>query len=186
MKANVFVDDCCHTCHVLDANEVLEKGKNIKCAEGFWPNKQQTSCQLIWTEEEMVPNYDGASPPVVTVDILCSLFMIIICGYAAFFFIHRDHAAVSKSGSKLFTDDREYKICKLRCPLFSLHIWWCFPLPSVRACLPQCLTEWTNLLLHPVPEWSSTHHHVHSHCGQDKKGLQDFHPYFSRKQNISC
>jgi len=100
--ANVFVDDCCHTCHVLDANEVLEKGKNIKCAAGFWPNKQQTSCQLIWTEEEMVPNYDGASPPVVTVDILCSLFMIIICGYAAFFFIHRDHAAVSKSGVHYF------------------------------------------------------------------------------------
>jgi len=100
--ANVFVDDCCYTCHILDANEVLEKGKNIKCASGFWPNKEQTSCQRIWADEKRVPNYDGDSPPVVTVDILCSLFMIIICGYAAFFFIHRDHEAVSKSGVHYF------------------------------------------------------------------------------------
>jgi len=100
--ANGFVDDCCHTCHVLDANEVLEKGKNVKCPDGFWPDKRQTTCQRIHKLESDVPNYDRSSPPVVTVDLLCTLFMIIICGYAAFFFVHREHPAVSKSGIHYF------------------------------------------------------------------------------------
>ena len=65
------MDDCCHTCHTLAANEVLEKGKNIDCAEGFWPNADQSTCERIWTELRDIPNFDGSSPPVLTVDLMC-------------------------------------------------------------------------------------------------------------------
>lgn len=99
---NVFVDDCCHTCHTLGANEVLEKGKNIDCAAGFWPNADQSTCERIWTELRDIPNFDGSSPPVLTVDLMCSLFMIIIAGYAGFFFVHREHDAVTKTGVHYF------------------------------------------------------------------------------------
>ena len=82
---------------------MLEKGKNIDCAAGFWPNADQSTCERIWTELRDIPNFDGSSPPVLTVDLMCSLFMIIIAGYAGFFFVHREHDAVTKTGLSFCT-----------------------------------------------------------------------------------
>eukprot|EP00092_Neocalanus_flemingeri_P024712 GFUD01026801.1.p1 GENE.GFUD01026801.1~~GFUD01026801.1.p1 ORF type:complete len:923 (-),score=169.35 GFUD01026801.1:112-2880(-) len=97
-----LVDDCCHTCHTLEENEVFEKGKNIECGSGLWPNKDQTECDLIWADKSKIPNYDGSSPPVITVDLLCALFMIIIAAYAGFLFINKDHVAVTRTGLHYF------------------------------------------------------------------------------------
>ena len=92
------MDDCCHTCHTLAENEVLENGKNVDCEPGLWPNKDQTKCRLIWEDKRDIPNYDGSSPPVVTVDLLCTLFMITISIYAGVLFVHRNHRAVKTAG----------------------------------------------------------------------------------------
>ena len=94
------MDDCCHLCHTLYENEVLEKGKNVKCGSGFWPNKGQDKCELIWADRRYIPNYDGSSPPVITVDLLCAVFMVITIGYASFFFYHKEHVAVTRTGEK--------------------------------------------------------------------------------------
>ena len=146
------MDDCCHTCHTLEANEVLEKGKNSDCRPGLWPNKEQTKCKLIWPDKSKIPNYDGSSPPVVTVDLLCTLFMIIIAVYAGFLFINKDHVAVSRTGLARII---YIKIIAFFCrySLLSLHIRGSLSLPTFWNHLPQLTTHWGNLYVDPVPDW---------------------------------
>ena len=93
-----FLDDCCHSCHRLDANEIFKGGKNEACGAGSWPNHNQTECKLINNNEDDIPNYDRSSTPVLTVDILSFLFLLIILAFSVLFFIKRTDPIVAKSG----------------------------------------------------------------------------------------
>ena len=97
-KDGNFNDECCHFCHRLEANEVLEEGKNKPCGPGFWPNQKQTQCELIHNIEDDIPNYDRTSKAVITVDILSFLFLLVIMAFSVLFFIKRNDPIVSKSG----------------------------------------------------------------------------------------
>ena len=36
-----FYDDCCHTCYLLEENEIFKGGRNLICPLGDWPNTEQ-------------------------------------------------------------------------------------------------------------------------------------------------
>ena len=97
-KDGDFHDDCCHFCHSLEANEVLEEGKNKACGSGSWPNQKQTQCELIHNNEDDIPNFDKTSNPVITVDILSFLFLLVIMAFSVLFFRKRNDPIVFKSG----------------------------------------------------------------------------------------
>ena len=95
-----FLDDCCRSCHRLDANEIFIEGRNEVCKAGFWPNKNQTECEKINNseEEDDIPNYDRTATPVITVDILSFFFLLVIMAFSVLFFIKRTDPIVCKSG----------------------------------------------------------------------------------------
>ena len=93
-----FLDDCCHSCHRLDPNEIFTGGRNEPCLAGSWPNHNQTECELI-NKDEILPNYDRTSTPVLTVDFFSFLFLLIILAFSVLFFIRRTDPIVGKSGN---------------------------------------------------------------------------------------
>ena len=40
VEDGLFADDCCYTCYVLEANEILKNGKNVNCQRGWWPDQE--------------------------------------------------------------------------------------------------------------------------------------------------
>ena len=92
------MDDCCHACNALDSNEVFKKGRNERCEAGSWPNKEQTACHRINTKEESIPNYDKTCSAVITVDILSTLFILIILAFSVLFLLKRNNPIVFKTG----------------------------------------------------------------------------------------
>ena len=93
-----FLDDCCHSCHRLDKNEIFKGGQNEACGAGYWPNHNQTKCEVINSNEDDIPNYDRSSSPVLTVDFFSLLFLLVILAFSALFFIRRTDPIVAKSG----------------------------------------------------------------------------------------
>ena len=65
---------------------------------GSWPNDKQSQCELIYNNEDDIPNYDRTSSPVITVDILSLLSLLVILAFSVLFFIKRTDPIVSKSG----------------------------------------------------------------------------------------
>lgn len=41
LQGGTSADDCCHDCYKLGKNEILERGINVECEKGYWPNKNQ-------------------------------------------------------------------------------------------------------------------------------------------------
>ena len=96
------MDDCCHSCHRLEENEIFIGGRNVICGSGMWPNQNQSQCEPLHEDEDDIPNYDRLSSPVITVEVLAFLFLLVILAFSVLFFIKRTNPIVSKwkSGKK--------------------------------------------------------------------------------------